>query len=658
MMPRPRFRWLVLAWLLAVGMMAWLAPLGKNPWAFGALYPAGFALMLLMVRHFPVEWSGRRTFTLIFGLAIFSRLLFLPSPPGSDLNRYIWEGAIQLSGINPYLFAPDHNALAALAGGRLAEVWTGINHKDVTAAYPPLTLLFFRFLASLRPQALTFKLFFTAVDVGLILVLAFMIRLRGLPPQRLLLYAANPLVLVFVAGEGHFDGLQAMWLWLALLMLLTGRSARGFLALGLAGATKYLAGAVWPFWIHAGNWKKAFFVFLPLALYGLYWGAGLGLVRSLFEFGTKSHYNDAVMAVLRVIFGPAAPAVGFGLALTGFVAIYLTVHDPVRSTYLALGLLLLLLPTLHPWYLLMMAPFACVYPSRAWLYLQAAAVFTFPVMARDYQSGVFQEIHWLKWFEYLPFFFLLLRDTVTKRSFCPGRVFARPSSVTVVIPAINEDEHIGRCLQSLRAQPELKEVFVVDGGSSDDTRRAAELEGARVIDSRPGRGVQAAAGIRQAGGDVILILHADCRLAPEALKRLLHALRMHADAAGGAFGMRFSDRRLRCRLIAWLNNLRALVTGISFGDQGQFFRPEALAPVGGYPGLPLMEDVELSLRLKEIGPVLYLGRGVTASARRWQGRGFGGRFRLVLRLFTGYLLARRWRGGKLDAGKYYSAYYG
>jgi hypothetical protein len=121
--------------------------------------------------------------------------------------------------------------------------------------------------------------------------------------------------------------------------------------------------------------------------------------------------------------------------------------------------------------------------------------------------------------------------------------------------------------------------------------------------------------------------------------------------------MAFEGGGIATRWIAWLNNLRAMVTGIAFGDQAQFVRAEALRRIGGVPALMLMEDVELSLRLKRIGRAVYLKRGVTVSGRRWQNGSFMRNFLMVVGLFFRYLLKRR-LGLNPDERRYYRKYYG
>lgn len=230
--------------------------------------------------------------------------------------------------------------------------------------------------------------------------------------------------------------------------------------------------------------------------------------------------------------------------------------------------------------------------------------------------------------------------------------------ISAVVPTLNERNHIHECVTSLLGHTEIIEVIVSDGGSTDDTRARSSAAGARVLRSRQrGRGFQLFEGISNASGDVILAVHADCRLTSGAARRVLAALNRDPLLAGGAFGMAFSSRTTRMKLVAFLNNLRARLTGISFGDQGQFFRMEALERIGGFPRQMLMEDVELSLRLKSAGRTILLPRGILASSRRWKSMPFASRMVQVPCWVARYLLARRRGSIQKTADAYYRRYY-
>jgi rSAM/selenodomain-associated transferase 2 len=338
--------------------------------------------------------------------------------------------------------------------------------------------------------------------------------------------------------------------------------------------------------------------------------------------------------------------------------VWLTEDDMLRGVYLAVGCLLVMLPTLHPWYLVMIAPFMCFFPSNAWLYLQAAALFTFPVLGHEFRTGVFQEIPWLKLPEYLPFYGLMVWGLFRNGSISKDRLFASPRTVSVIIPTLNEAGYIGRCLAALRDQPGIQDIIVVDGGSTDETVGIAAKHGAKVVVGEKGRGVQIRTAADIAQGDVLLILHADAVLHSGALERLSNALTKDPGAAGGCFGMEFDPGGRGRWFISTLNNIRAATTGIVFGDQAQFVRAAALKQIRGFPDLMLMEDVELSLRLKRVGRTVYLRKGVAVSGRRWRTGCFLGNLWKVVRLFFRYLLERRLGRSQTSGQECYRMYYG
>ena len=207
-------------------------------------------------------------------------------------------------------------------------------------------------------------------------------------------------------------------------------------------------------------------------------------------------------------------------------------------------------------------------------------------------------------------------------------------------------------------QPALKECIVVDGGSRDNTVAKAKAVGARILYSATGRGIQISSGVKQCRGDVIMILHADCTLQVGLLSKVLARINATPDAVGGAVSMVFAQSRPIFSLIAFLNNQRTRFTGIAFGDQAQFWRASVLNRIGGFPQIMLMEDIELSLRLKELGRLLFLNQGVTVSSRRWQKQQSLRKIWLVLRLFTTYLIERRIGIGDPQKAAYYQKYYG
>jgi rSAM/selenodomain-associated transferase 2 len=190
--------------------------------------------------------------------------------------------------------------------------------------------------------------------------------------------------------------------------------------------------------------------------------------------------------------------------------------------------------------------------------------------------------------------------------------------LAVVIPALDEEDRIAEAVAS--AVAETAEVVVVDGGSRDGTRDRAAAAGARVIASSPGRARQLQAGARACAGDVLLLLHADTRLAPGFAAAVGGALR-DAAVVGGAFQLRFDRRPPSLRIIEWGARLRVALFGLPYGDQALFIRRSTLDAIGGIPQAPIMEDLDLVKAMRRRGKLALLSLPVTTSARRYLANG-------------------------------------
>jgi glycosyltransferase involved in cell wall biosynthesis len=236
-------------------------------------------------------------------------------------------------------------------------------------------------------------------------------------------------------------------------------------------------------------------------------------------------------------------------------------------------------------------------------------------------------------------------------------MFKPVRTLSVVIPCLNEATNISSAYKSVKDEKGLLEVIIADGGSIDDTREIGAGLGARIVESAKGRGLQINAGIKECAGDVILVLHADCKIVPGTTERILHLLNNNPDYIGGALGISYGTNPLKYRVPSMISNARALYSKISFGDQGQFFRKEILDIVGGFPRQMLMEDVEFSIHLKKKGKVAFIPKGIIASTRRLQDKGIIKNFIQVSALFMTYLIKRRYNTGDPLRIEFYNRYY-
>ena len=215
--------------------------------------------------------------------------------------------------------------------------------------------------------------------------------------------------------------------------------------------------------------------------------------------------------------------------------------------------------------------------------------------------------------------------------------------LSIVMPVLDEAAGITatlRALAPLRARGH--EVIVVDGGSADATVALAAAGADRVFAGPRGRARQMNAGAALARGDVLLFLHADTVLPGAADTAIERAVA--AGARWGRFDVRISGGAALFPVIAALMNLRSRLSGIATGDQALFVQRSLFNQLGGYADQPLMEDIELSRRLRALSPPACLRQRVQTSGRRWQQRGVWRTVWLMWRLRWRY-----WRGASPEA---------
>jgi len=211
-------------------------------------------------------------------------------------------------------------------------------------------------------------------------------------------------------------------------------------------------------------------------------------------------------------------------------------------------------------------------------------------------------------------------------------------ALSIIVPTLNEAGGLVAHLAALRPMRERgTEVVVVDGGSTDGTPALAAPWADSVVSAPRGRAAQMNAGAKLARGDVLLFLHADTLL-PDAVDLLLAQALEDPARVWGRFDIAIEGTHRLLRVVAWTMNLRSRLTGIATGDQAMFVRRDAFDAAGGFPELPLMEDIALSRKLKRIGRPLCLRERAVTSGRRWEQRGVLRTIVLMWRLRGAYWL--------------------
>lgn len=203
--------------------------------------------------------------------------------------------------------------------------------------------------------------------------------------------------------------------------------------------------------------------------------------------------------------------------------------------------------------------------------------------------------------------------------------------VSVIIPTLNEEAVLPRTLAHTAAL-DFDELIVVDGGSNDRTCEVVEhgLSSAtlhasrftppRLLTAPAGRATQMNVGAAASAGNILLFLHADTWLPPDA-KTAIQAAMSDPACVGGRFDLRFERDARLAWLVGRLINLRSRWTGIATGDQAIFVRRQVFEQLGGFSAIPIMEDVDFTRRLKGAGRIACLRSKVITSYRRWEACG-------------------------------------
>lgn len=231
--------------------------------------------------------------------------------------------------------------------------------------------------------------------------------------------------------------------------------------------------------------------------------------------------------------------------------------------------------------------------------------------------------------------------------------------ISIIVPVLDE------AIALAARRPELEtflarghEVIVVDGGSTDASAAVAADAGCRVVRAPRGRASQMNAGAAAAAGRMLLFLHADTRLPPAALDAVEDQYRRRGEDLWGRFDVSLAGSHWLYRLIERGMNARSRLTGIATGDQAIFVGRALFATAGGFPAVPLMEDVALSKRLRRLASPVCLRARVVTSTRRWDRDGIVATMLLMWRLRLAYALgadparlARRYDRFSSDAGQ-------
>ena len=191
--------------------------------------------------------------------------------------------------------------------------------------------------------------------------------------------------------------------------------------------------------------------------------------------------------------------------------------------------------------------------------------------------------------------------------------------ISVIIPTLNESSALANTIAKMRENSPC-EILVGDGGSADGTLAIARQSGARVIHSKRGRADQMNAAANEAVGDLLLFLHADTVLDPAGYRQMKEAM-SRRNLAGGAFGLQLDSDKTSLKVISQLATWRSKYCNLVYGDQAIFVRKNIFQEMGGYPTLPICEDLAFFRALQKKGKTVILSEKAHTSPRRWLSEG-------------------------------------
>ena len=391
-------------WLVAAGLVLTACVLA---WAWGPLPPSrigrhlglfGLAFAVYLVALAASRGLSRRGLLLCLGVAVVWRAMLVAAPPllSNDINRYVWEGRVQVHGGNPYRWSdrPESPRWLPLRDA----VYDGLNHKDYTAVYPPLFVLATRGVVAAHDSFTAMKAFLVACELATLGALALVLRRRRLPLERLLVLAWSPLALVEIAGSGHNEAFGMLWMVLALLALDADRPLLSALAASAGFLTKYLPGLVAAAWARRYRWWHVLAGgALVAALVAVYLdpGSQKTMLLSLSKYAQYWRFNETLFTPLAALLGSHAAAVRAGALLTLALAFALAWRktEPAAAATAVVVVSLLLAPNVLPWYALWLLPLLVLRDEPAALLFTGTVSLAY-VVYPDWQSGEPWKLGW------------------------------------------------------------------------------------------------------------------------------------------------------------------------------------------------------------------------------------------------------------------------
>jgi hypothetical protein len=413
------------------------------------IIPIYLSYLLLIVNILKNSLPEKIPFLWFIIFGVFFRIALISTEPflSDDINRYLWDGKIFAAGINPYKYAPVD---IQLQNFRDQIIYPFINFGEIPTSYPPVSQFMFFINQWLGGSVLSWKILLFTVEIILFLVIYNLTKHFSLNKFRLLIYFYNPLLIIETYSSGHLEIAGVLLFWIGVYLFYKRYNWKSIIFFALSIMTKFfpLISSI-PFLIKNFFRKTILLIALCLLLVIPFIFNGVLPIPGLFSYINRWEFNGGifhfVISIMNV-FG-VKEYQWMDLLISGHLetfyfsysfyykvfavlilaAVLFDQIKKLRSTelfqsinfiqrsFIITGGFLLLMPTLHPWYIIWIIPFLVFTPNWSWL------LFTFLIQAsyfvlKDYAlSSIWKESVWILLFEYVPFYTLLIWEYLDRR---------------------------------------------------------------------------------------------------------------------------------------------------------------------------------------------------------------------------------------------------
>ncbi len=358
-------------------------------------------------------WSyrGKEYMRLLLVFAVVFRATMLLSEPSLtvDIYRYYWNGKLLANGVNPYMHLPSSEELIPYRD----EIYEKLVYKQVNSIYPPLAQLVFALSYIVHPSLFTLKLASTLFDLGSVIVLLKILKMRG-AENRVIIYAWNPLVVVEFASSGHADSMAVFFVLLTYYLLRDRPTAAGA-ALAMGVASKLYPILFVPFFLLRNPRVMPGFLAVLVLLYLPFAGAGLKMFEGLEVFLRYAKFNPGLFSVLEYALGFEAAKHASIILVALAYPFVLRCRDLVWGWYLILTLYLVLSPMVHPWYVAWGLSLAPLVGSYSWVAFSALISLSYLLVQKTPQGIIWLPDPAITLAQYLPFYGIILWEEAKRR---------------------------------------------------------------------------------------------------------------------------------------------------------------------------------------------------------------------------------------------------